>query len=126
MRLHTFIITLRFVTFAALGVLGVFIFGVDPTSLTTAGRVFFFFSLWLLVSAGVTLILTSLARRFLDERVAQSYLSAALRQGMLIGAYVAGMALAQFFGYLTWWVALLALALMLLIEFTLRRSSRLT
>lgn len=124
MRLHTSVLILRLLSLAALGVLGVFIFGVDPASLTLAGQGLFFFALWLFVAAPVTLGLVSLAGHFLDERGAEGYLAGAFRQGGLVGLYVSGIALAQFLGYLTWWIVLLALALILLIEFTARQFSR--
>ncbi len=124
MSLHTPFIILRIIAFAALGVLGVFIFGVDPATLNIAGHGFFFFSVWLLVASSVALGLLSLARRFLDESAVRAYLPAALRQGVLIGAYVVGIALTQFLGYLTWWIALLVLAFLLLIEFTARQLHR--
>lgn len=124
MRLHTFAIILRSLALAALGVLGVFIFGVDPATLTFAGRGLFFLALWLLVATIIALGLSSLARRFLDERAAEAYLPGAFRQGGLVGVYVSGMALAQFLGYLTWWLALLTLAFILLIEFTIRQFAR--
>ncbi len=121
MRLIASVITLRLLALAALGVLGVFIFGVDPMTLTMAGQGVFFSSLALLVAALVALGLISLARRFLDERAAEAYVLGAFRQGVLLGLYVASMALAQFLGYFAWWLALLALALALLIEFTVRQ-----
>jgi hypothetical protein len=124
MRLYTFALILRLLSLAALGVLGVFIFGVDPASLTLAGQGLFFFALGLFFAAGVTLGLVSLANRFLDERAATAYLPGALRQGCLVGLYVSGIATAQFLGYLTWWIVLLALAFILLIEFTVRQFSR--
>lgn len=124
MRLITFIILARLVTLAALGVLGVFIFGVDPMALTIAGQSLFFFALWLAIAGLVALTLLSLARRFLGDDAARAYLAGALRQGVLLGLYGAGMALAQFLGYLTWWVALLSLAFILLVEFSLRQFTR--
>lgn len=124
MHFSTLLIILRIIALAALGILGVFIFGVDPVTLTVAGQGFFFLALWLLVMVSVMLGLLSLARRFLDESAAWAYFPAAARQGLLIGVYVAGMALAQFLGYLVWWVALLALVLVLLIEFTARQLHR--
>ena len=124
MHLHTWLNILRLTLLAALGVLGVFIFGVDPVTLTIAGQGLFFFALWLLVAAGVTHGLLSLASRFLDESAARAYLPGAVRQGVLVGIYVASLALAQFLGYLVWWVALLALALILLLEFTARQFHR--
>lgn len=124
MRLSPSIITARIIALAALGVLGVFIFGVDPLTLTTPGQVLFFFSLWASVAALVFLTLAGLATRFLDARAAEAYLPGALRQGGLIGIFVAGIAVAQFFRYLTWWGALLFLALVLLIEFTSRQFHR--
>lgn len=126
MRLSTSVIILRLLALAALGVLGVFIFGVDPVTLTVAGQGVFFLSLALFVAALFALGLISLARRFLDERAAEVYVLSAFRQGLFLGLYVAGMALAQFLGYLAWWLALLALALVLLIEFTVRQFQRST
>ncbi len=124
MQLHTAVIILRLLALAALGVLGVFIFGVDPVTLTIAGQTLFFFSFWLMVTAVATLGLVSLARRFLAEPAACTYLPSALRQGTLIGGYAMGMVLAQYVDALVWWVALLSLVLVLLIEFTARQFSR--
>jgi hypothetical protein len=124
MRLSPSVITARIIALAALGVLGVFIFGVDPLTLTIPGHVLFFFSIWALITAFVFLCLVSLATRFLATRAAEAYLSGALRQGGLVGIFVVGLTLAQFFRYLTWWGALLSLALVLLIEFTARQFHR--
>lgn len=121
MRLSTSVIILRLLALAALGVLGVFIFGVDPVTLTLVGQGVFFLSLMLFVSALFTLGLLALAERFLDERAAEVYVPSAFRQGLLLGLYIACLALAQFLGYFAWWLALLALALILLIEFTVRQ-----
>ncbi len=121
MRLSTSVIILRLLALAALGVLGVFIFGVDPVTLTLVGQGVFFLSLMLFVSALFTLGLLALAERFLDERAAEAYVPSAFRQGLLLGLYIACLALAQFLGYFAWWLALLALALILLIEFTVRQ-----
>lgn len=124
MRLSTSVITLRLLALAALGVLGVFIFGVDPVTLTIAGQGVFFSSLMLCVAALLALGLLALARRFLDERAAEAYVPSAFRQGLLLGLYVACLALSQFLGYFAWWLALLAFALVLLIEFTVRQFQR--
>ncbi len=123
MRLHTSVIILRLTALAALGVLGVFIFGVDPSTLTVWGQTLFFSSLFFLIFALVVLILLALAEKFLNTEMAQAYQLGALRQGTLIGLFLTGVALAQFLGYLTWWLPLLALALALLVEFTFRRMS---
>lgn|GEM_PF-4141058 len=121
MRLSIVVITSRLLALAALGVLGVFIFGADPSTLTIWGQICFFLALTVLVSLFVLLGLLNLARRFLDERAAEAYLGTAFRQGILLGLYATGVALAQFLGYLTWWGALLFFALILLIEFTFRQ-----
>lgn len=126
MRLSTSVIILRLLALAALGVLGVFIFGVDPVTLTVAGQGVFFLSLALFVAALLALGLLALARHFLDERAALAYVPSAFRQGLFLGLYLAGIALVQFLGYLTWWIALLAFALVLLMEFTVRQFQRST
>ena len=124
MRLTPSVITARIIALAALGVLGVFIFGVDPSTLTLSGRALFFFSVWALVMSLFFLTLISLALRFLDEERARVYLPGALRQGALVGILVSGLALAQFLHYLTWWGGLLFFALILLLEFTARQFHR--
>lgn len=124
MRLSPSVIIARIIALAALGVLGVFIFGVDPLTLTLPGQALFFISIWGFIAALVFSGLVSLARRFLDERGAEAYLGGALRQGILLGFFVSGVALAQFSHYLTWWGALLFLAFVLLIEFTARQFHR--
>lgn len=124
MRLSPSLVTARIIALAGLGVLGVFIFGTDPTALTIPGRTLFFCSLWALVASLVSLILLSLARRFLDERATEAYVLSAFRQSGLVASLVTGIASAQFFRLLTWWNALLFLALVLLIEFTARQFNR--
>ncbi|TXH07364.1 MAG: hypothetical protein E6Q06_03165 [Candidatus Moraniibacteriota bacterium] len=124
MRVHTAVILFRLLVFVALGVLGVFIFGVDPAALTVAGQTLFFVALWMLSTSAATLFLLTLARRFLSQSAFQGYLIGSVRQGALLGAWGTSLALAQFFGYLVWWFVLLALALILLIEFTVRQYSR--
>ncbi len=121
MRPSSFLILLRFSALAVLGVLGVFIFGVDPASLTLAGQGIFFLLLGVFVCVSVTLGLLALARRFLPTSAVEAYLPAATRQGALIGFSVAAIAFMQFSGYLTGWAALLVFALVLLIEFTVRQ-----
>lgn len=118
------VILLRLLALAASSVLGVFVFGVDPMALTTVGQGVFFLSLMLFVAALTALTLLALARRLLDGRAAETYVLSAFRQGLLLGLYIACLALAQFLGYFAWWLALLALAFVLLIEFTARQFQR--
>ena len=124
MRLYPSVITARIMALVALGVLGVFVFGVDPLTLTLSGQSLFFFSFFVLVTTFVFLALLALATRFLDARAAEAYLPGALRQGALLGVCLSGLAAAQFFHYLTWWGALLFFAFILLVEFTVRQFHR--
>jgi hypothetical protein len=124
MTLRTTVILLRLFALAAFGTLGVFVLGVDPDALTLPGLGLFFFGVFLIIGASASLLLLLLAKRWLDPVAAEHYVGGALRQGVLLGAFVAGIAAARFAGFLVWWAALLYLAFLLLVEFTYRQLKR--
>lgn len=116
---------LRILALIALIVLGAFIFGVDPDILSLWGEGAFFLLLWLFLTALLGMGLLSLARRFLrSETALKGYRVSAVRQGILLGAFITFLAIAQYHSFFAWWIALLSFVFVLLIEFTLRRFSR--
>lgn len=109
------------VVIITLALLGFFIFGVDPETLTRVGE-WSFFGLWFFfLQSSVFLILVSLSKRFLGEERTNLYQGAAWRQGALVALFLTGVMTAQYFGILTWWGALFLLAFLLLLELTYRR-----
>ncbi len=121
MRLTVTRICLLLVVIITLALLGVFIFAVDPEALTRLGQ-WSFFGLWFLFIQGVTtLLLLSLAKRFLGEERVTAYQGAAFRQGMFLALLLTGVMVAKYFQVLTWWGTLVFVVFLLLIELTYRR-----
>ncbi len=121
MRLTVTRICLLLVVIITLALLGVFIFAVDPESLTYLGQ-WSFFALWFLFIQSITmLLLLSLAKRFLGEERAALYQGTAFRQSVFLSILITGMMAAQYFQVLTWWGVLVFIGLLLLIELTYRR-----
>jgi len=121
MRLSITHVLLVLVVLVTLALLGVFIFALDPDTLTRVGEASFF-GLWFLFFVGIlALTLLSLAQRFLGTERATLYQGAAFRQSILFAFLLTGVMAAQYFALLTWWGTLLLLAFVLLIELTYRR-----
>lgn len=121
MRLTVTRICLLLVVIITLALLGVFIFAVDPETLTRLGQ-WSFFGLWFLfIQSATALMLLSLAKRFLGEGRATLYQGAAFRQGMFLALLLTGTMTAQYFQVLTWWGVLVFVVFLLLIELTYRR-----
>lgn len=120
MRLSITRVLLWFVMLLTLVLLGVFIFALDPSALTSVGEASFFGLWFIFLTSLLTLGLLALARRFLGEERATLYQGAALRQSVLLALFLTGVMTAQYFSLLTWWGTLLLLVFLLLIELTYR------
>lgn len=109
-----------FTLFALFAYLGVVI-ALDPAETGGIGRGLFFFSLFALLTGILTLFVTWTYRKALGDTGAAHHLGSAFRQAFLLSSYALGIVFFQYAGILTWWDALLLLAAVLLIEFSLRR-----
>ena len=107
-----------FTLLAFLAFLGVVI-ALDPEKV--GGRELFFVSLLALLSGILTLLVTGAYRRVLGDFGAVHHLAGAFRQALLLSVYAVGIVFFQYAKILTWWDALLLLAMVLLIEFSFRR-----
>lgn len=106
-----------FAFFACLGVVIV----IDPAETGGVGRGLFFISLFALLTGMLTLFVTWTYRKALGDAGAAHHLGVAFRQAFLLASYALGIVFFQYAGILTWWDALLLLAAVLLVEFSLRR-----
>lgn len=94
---------------------------VDPTKSGVAGVVLFFTSLFAFTLGVMTLLITSVYRRVLGATSAAHHLGGAFRQAFLLSVFSVGIVFFQKEKILTWWDALLLLAAVLIIEFSLRK-----
>lgn len=106
-----------FAFFASLGV----VIALDPEEAGGVGRGLFFVSLFALLTGILTLFVTWTYRKALGDMSAAHHLGSAFRQAFLLSLYALGIVFFQYAGILVWWDALLLLAAVLLIEFSLRR-----
>lgn len=95
----------------------------DPTSLNRVGMGLVFVAVNLFLTSFFFLCLRGMATRFLGEERAQLYQGAALRQSWLLALYATGILWAHSARLLVWWVALLGLVFVLLLEFSYRQLS---
>ncbi len=107
-------------TLIGLVTVSVFIFAIDPKSLSVWGVLFFFGSLALFAAGALSLLLLSLYRRMIGRESASYFIGTVIRQGILLGLGTALLAFLQYIGLLAWWNGLLVLAFVLLLEFSSR------
>lgn len=103
--------------FASLGV----VIAINPEETGSVGRGLFFVSLFAVLTGVLTLFVTWTYRKALGESRTVHHLGSAFRQALLLSLYALGIVFFQYAGILVWWDALLLLAVMLLIEFSIRR-----
>jgi hypothetical protein len=124
MRFQTLLFGVRFFTLISFGTwMGIFL-SVDPESAGMPGAGLFLGALFSFLVGAFTLMLVSLSRRFLGDATAAGSFGASFRQGFLLALLSVAVLVLSRLGYLSWWNALLALATILLVEFTARRLSR--
>lgn len=103
--------------FASLGV----VIAIDPEETSNVGRGLFFVSVFAVLMGILTLFVTWTYRKALGESGTAHHLGSAFRQAFLMALYGIGIIFLQYAGILVWWDALLLLAVILLIEFSIRR-----
>ena len=106
-----------FALFASIGV----VIAVNPEETGSIGKVLFFASLFAALTGVLTLLVTWTYRKALGESGAAHHLGSAFRQALLLALYAIGIVFFQYVGILVWWDALLLLAVILLLEFSIRR-----
>ncbi|MEP7162860.1 MAG: hypothetical protein ABI747_03800 [Candidatus Moraniibacteriota bacterium] len=124
MTLSGYRLGIRFFTLLGILSLLVFVFGLDPASLSLWGMSLFFSSLWVAASGVFALSLLFLYARVLGSEGATRFLGGVFRQGILLGTFVLSLALLAYGQVFAWWNALLLLVFFLLLEFTFRKFSR--
>lgn len=123
MSLRSYLWGIRLFTLLSfLAWLGIII-AVDPSAAGRVGMILFFVSLFALLLGCMTLLVTWIYRKALDDTSAAHHLGIAFRQAFLLAAFVLGIVFFQMEGILTWWDSLLLFAATLLLEFSLRQFS---
>lgn len=121
MSLTVYLWGIRLFTLLSLSAWLGIVVAVDPTEGGVMGTVLFFTSLFAFILGVMTLSLTSLYRRVLGAESAAHHLGGAFRQAFLLSLFAIGVVYFQKERILTWWDALLLLAAVLTVEFTLRK-----
>lgn len=121
MRFQVILFGVRFFTLLSLVAwMGVLLF-VDPEVSGSFSTALFLGTLFSFLSGWVTLMLVSLSRRFIGDQSTAVSFGALSRQGFLVSAYVIGVLMLLRSGFFSWWNALLLLAVVLLLELSIRR-----
>lgn len=94
---------------------------VDPSQAGGVGMGLFFTSLFAFLLGVMTLCVTWMYRQALGATSAAHHLGGVFRQAFLLALFFLGIVFFQMERILTWWDALLLLAVVLLIEFSFRR-----
>lgn len=124
MSLSTYLWGIRlFTLFAFFAWLGVVVL-LDPEATGGMGVGLLFISLFALLTGLLTLFVTWAYRKALGDKGTAHHLGGAFRQASLLALYVLGIVFFQYGRIFTWWDALLLLAAILLIEFSMRNFSR--
>ncbi len=87
----------------------------DPYSASWIIFVFFYISLFLLCFSGLTLLAFGL-KRWLWPKIYFSDLSASLRQGLLLAAFITFSIILQLNGILLWWLELSLILFVIVLE----------
>lgn len=111
-----------FTLFGLLSLL-VFIFEMDPESLSQWGMAFFFVSLWGVATGLFLLFLLFLYEKAIGGESTVLFLGSVFRQAILLGTLTLGLLILQYLRIFAWWNALLLTAFFLLLEFTFRTFS---
>lgn len=111
------------VLWLTLGLLSTIVVAIDPNSLNQLGIVAVFGLCFLLITSVLFLGLLRVSEHLLGRDRTLVYRWTALRQSVLLSLFCTTLLVAQYTRVLTWWGMLLGLALILLIELTVRRFS---
>lgn len=100
------------------------VLAVDPYQAGTVGTGLFFVSLFGTILGSMVLFITWVYRKALGVSGATHHLGGAFRQAFLLSLFMILTVFLQMEQLLTWWVDLLLLSAILLIEFTARRFGK--
>lgn len=93
---------------------------IDPTSAGMPGRILFFSSLFAFLLGVIMEGVISVYKKGLGEERAAQHIGAAFRQTLLLTIFLFSNLFLLYRGIWTWWLVLLFLAFILLLEFTAR------
>lgn len=116
MSLKAFIWSLILSTLLALGAWLFVLFNIDPYESGVVGEVFFYFSLWLFLLGVWVNILVWLRIKLLTGEGAIETMGLSFRQGLLLALLIVSIIILNAHGYFTWWIGLLVVAGIFLIE----------
>jgi hypothetical protein len=103
-------------TFLALGAWLFVLFNIDPFKSGIIGQIFFYFSFWLFLMGILVNILVWLRVKFLGGENAIETMGLSFRQGFLLALLVISIIMLNAYGYYTWWIGLLVIAGIFLVE----------
>lgn len=124
MSFSAYVWGIRLLTLLASGAWIGIVLSIDPKQGGSVGRALFFVSFFAMLLGVVTLSVTWAYRKALGDAGAAHHAGSAFRQALLLAVFIAGSAFLQYLRLLTWWDAALFFAIILAVEFTVRRMSR--
>ena len=124
MSLGKYILSMILLTILCWLVWGIVLFKVNPFSGGFLGIFFFYLTLLFALTTTFSVVGLVLRRWFIRHDLEVKQVATALRQGVLFAVLIIGCLLLLHFEILTWWIALLFIALLTVIEFFLLSSSQ--
>jgi len=116
MTLKSYIWGMRLITLVSLIALGLVVFYTNPESRDMAGKIFFYLTLFFLLSGIFNLVLLLAREKMMRDGGIMENISLSFRQGMLLSLMAVGILALQSVRALVWWDALLVVAGVFLIE----------
>ncbi|PIP27726.1 MAG: hypothetical protein COX30_00370 [Candidatus Moranbacteria bacterium CG23_combo_of_CG06-09_8_20_14_all_39_10] len=116
MTLKAYIWGIRLVTLLSFGAFVFVVMLVDPDSTGLAGKLFFYFSLFFVLSGIFNLFLLRLRKKSVNAEAAHYIIGLSFRQGILLACFAIGLLILQSLRILIWWDGLLLLAGIFIIE----------
>ncbi|EKE22132.1 MAG: hypothetical protein ACD_7C00042G0006 [uncultured bacterium] len=116
MSLKAYIWSLILSTLLALGAWFFVLFNIDPYKSGIVGQVLFYFSFWIFLLGIWVNILVWLRVKLLGGESAIETMGLSFRQGFLLATLAVLIIILNAIGYFTWWIGLLAVAGIFLIE----------
>jgi len=116
MSLRAYIWSLILSTLLALGAWLFVLFNIDPYEAGIVGQVLFYFSFWIFLLGIWVNILVWLRVKFLGGENAIETMGLSFRQGFLLATLIVLIIILNAIGYFTWWICLLVIAGIFLVE----------
>jgi len=116
MTLRSYIWGMRIAVLFSIIALGFIIYFIDPESSGLPGKALFFLVLFFILSGIFDLTLLRLRKRFIATENSFEKINLSFRQGILLSIFFTGILIFQGEGWLVWWLVLLLLAGVFIIE----------